>query len=82
MINNQHQNVLPPLPPLRTPIYSGNLQIGVLDHLTKEITLFHSPYTYTVMSTEPGSYVLNHFGQAIGRLGNGGQLLRFAERQQ
>ena len=82
MINNQHQNVLPPLPPLRTAIYSGRLQIGVLDHHTKIITLFYNPFTYSVMSTEPGSYIQNHLGQTIGRLGNKGQMIRFPQRQQ
>lgn len=80
MYNSQNQNVLPPIPPLRTPIYSGRLQIGTLDHLMKKITLYHSPFPYYVMSTEPGSYVKDHLGKTIGRLGYQGQIHRFVQR--
>lgn len=77
MYNNQYQHVLPPIPPLSTPIYSGRLQIGTLDHHTKRITLFHSPFAYRVMSTEPGSYIVDHLGRKVGRLGYNGQMHRF-----
>ncbi|MGJ3237377.1 MAG: hypothetical protein ACFE0Q_01595 [Anaerolineae bacterium] len=77
MYNQQSSHVLPPIPPLSTPIYSGRLQIGTLNQQTKVITLFHSPYPYRVLSTRPGAYVLDHFGKHIGRLGYNGQLHRF-----
>lgn len=81
MYNSQNQTVLPPIPPLRTPIYSGRLQIGALDHLTKTITLYHSPFPFYVMSIRPGSYIQNHLGQRIGRLGYQGQMHRFIQQK-
>jgi len=70
-------NQLPPVPPLRTPIYSGRLHIGTLDHQSKRIKLFHNPYPLTLLSLEPGSYILDHLGHTVGRLGVGGQFIRF-----
>jgi|GEM_PF-4446609 len=60
-----------------TPIYSGRLEIGALDHATKRLKLYHNPFMFTVTGTEPGAYVKNHLGQTIGQLGYNGQMHRF-----
>lgn len=78
MYNSQpNPPVLPPVPPLRTPIYSGRLQIGTLDQQTKCITLFHSPFPLFALGTEPGSFIQDHLGRSVARLGYNGQMHRF-----
>ncbi|MEM9953316.1 MAG: hypothetical protein AAF846_17045 [Chloroflexota bacterium] len=64
------------IPAFSTAIYSGRLQIGYLNHHTKRIHLFHSPYSYYVHSTRPGAFVFDHLGRRVGQLGFNGQMHR------
>ncbi|MEO1646809.1 MAG: hypothetical protein AAFR67_16595 [Chloroflexota bacterium] len=77
MFSQPNPTGLPPIPPLYTPLYSGRLQIGVLNHHTGVITLRHSPLPLRAMGLAPGSLIINHRNESYGYLATGGQVVRF-----